>query len=337
MTLNVINLAHDERERALDRGNTVADEGLSWVANAVLFQGGSELGVHSVALVEPGPDDVVVDVSWSGVSTGTEKLLWSGDMPPFPGLTYPLVPGYEAVGKVVSSSGDESLLGQQVFVPGSKGFKGAAGLFGASASRLVCDRNRVVPIALSDPSQGVLLALAATANHAIEQGDLPELIVGHGVVGRLLARLCVALGGAPTVWEIDSQRMESDGYRVCHPSEDTRRDYQSICDVSGDANIIDQLLGRLAPTGEIVLAGFYAQRPSFSFPMAFMREMRLRVAAEWSGGDLDAVLGLINTGELSLDGLITHTFAAGDAAAAYRTAFTDSRCLKLILDWRAAT
>jgi myo-inositol-1(or 4)-monophosphatase len=34
----------------------------------------------------------------SGISTGTERLLWDGTMPPFPGLGYPLVPGYETVG-----------------------------------------------------------------------------------------------------------------------------------------------------------------------------------------------------------------------------------------------
>lgn len=334
MTLNVNNLAHDGRERALARGTIVADRELSLTADAVLFEGNGRLGISHLDLVERGEQDVVVDVIWSGVSTGTEKLLWSGDMPPFPGLSYPLVPGYEAVGAVVS--GPAGLIGQHVFVPGSKGFRGAAGLFGASASRLVCAADKLVPINLSDPSQGVLLALAATAYHAVDQDNLPELIVGHGVVGRLLARIVIALGGEPTVWEINPDRLDSSEYRVCHPDEDTRRDYKAICDVSGDPNIIDQLLGRLAPQGEIVLAGFYAERPSFAFPMAFMREMRLRVAAEWSAGDLGAVVALIDQGQLGLDGLITHTFAAAEADAAYRTAFTDPRCLKLILDWRAA-
>jgi hypothetical protein len=42
-----------------------------------------------------GPSDVLVDVRWSGISTGTEKLLWTGEMPVFPGMGYPLVPGYD--------------------------------------------------------------------------------------------------------------------------------------------------------------------------------------------------------------------------------------------------
>ena len=42
-----------------------------------------------------------------------------------------------------------------------------------------------------------------------------------------------------------------------------------------------RLIARLAPGGEIVLAGFYSAPLSFVFPPAFMREARIRVAAEW--------------------------------------------------------
>jgi 3-hydroxyethyl bacteriochlorophyllide a dehydrogenase len=43
---------------------------------------------------------------------------------------------------------------------------------------------------------------------------------------------------------------------------------------------------------------------------------------------------LIATGRLSLDGLITHHSPAADAPAAYATAFGDSTCLKMVLEWR---
>jgi 3-hydroxyethyl bacteriochlorophyllide a dehydrogenase len=46
------------------------------------------------------------------------------------------------------------------------------------------------------------------------------------------------------------------------------------------------------------------------------------------------VNALLADGRLSLDGLITHRQAAEAAPDAYRTAFTDAACLKMILDWR---
>jgi 3-hydroxyethyl bacteriochlorophyllide a dehydrogenase len=281
-----------------------------------------------------------VDIHWTGISTGTERLLWTGRMPPFPGMGYPLVPGYESVGRVLEAgvrSGRH--VGDTVFVPGAKCFGAVRGLFGGAAARLVVPGARSVPIAEHLGEQAVLLALAATAYHAIAPGELrhPDLIVGHGVLGRLLARLVLATGGAaPTVWEVNPARAGgAEGYAVIDPASDTRRDYRCICDVSGDAALLDTLISRLGPGGEVVLAGFYSEPLSFAFPPAFMREARIRIAAQWVESDLAAVKVLAESARLSLDGLITHRKDAADADAAYRTAFGDTACLKMVLDWRA--
>ena len=110
--------------------------------------------------------------------------------------------------------------------------------------------------------------MAATARHAVAgmSSTLPDLIVGHGVLGRLLARLTIVAGGKPpTVWEIDKVRQGgSQGYKVLHPDEDKREDYGSIYDASGDVKLIDSLIGRIRKGGEIVLAGFYSQNINFS-------------------------------------------------------------------------
>jgi 3-hydroxyethyl bacteriochlorophyllide a dehydrogenase len=188
--------------------------------------------------------------------------------------------------------------------------------------------------------EGALLALAATARHAISgvHATLPDLIVGHGVLGRLLARLTIAAGGAaPTVWEVNPDRATGAvGYEVLHPDADPRRDYRAIYDASGDVGLIDQLIARLIKGGELVLAGFYTKPVSFAFPPAFLREARLRIAAEWAPEDLVATRALIDAGALSLAGLITHHNPATAANAAYQTAFSDPACLKMILDWRTA-
>jgi 3-hydroxyethyl bacteriochlorophyllide a dehydrogenase len=167
----------------------------------------------------------------------------------------------------------------------------------------------------------------------------PDLIVGHGVLGRLLARLTVIAGfSPPVVWERNQDRTDGAvGYPVVHPDDDPRRDYHAIYDVSGDGSILDALISRLAPGGEIVLAGFYCEPLSFSFPPAFMREAQIRAAAEWQRPDLLAIKELTETGRLSLDGLITHHEEATNAERAYRTAFGDTACLKMVLDWRACS
>ncbi|MEI8145376.1 MAG: chlorophyll synthesis pathway protein BchC [Alphaproteobacteria bacterium] len=308
---------------------------------AVILREPEHLALGPVELAAPGEDDVIVDVSWSGISTGTERLLWTGRMPHFPGMGYPLVPGYESVGRVSQAARSSGLReGDMVFVPGSKGFVGVRGLFGGAASRVVLPAARAVPLSDDLGEQGVLLALAATGYHALgqPQAPLPGLIIGHGVLGRLIARLCVALGGEPVVWETNpARRAGATGYSVVDPADDARKDYPVVCDVSGDSGLLDTLIGRIARGGEVVLAGFYEKPLSFAFPPAFMREARLRVAAEWHPDDLVAVRRLIDDGRLSLDDLVTHRSAAADAASAYRTAFTDPSCLKMVLDWSIAS
>ena len=137
------------------------------------------------------------------------------------------------------------------------------------------------------------------------------------------------------MWERNAVRAAgAAGYPVLDPADDVRRDYRTIYDASGDAGLLDTLIARLAPGGEIVLAGFYSERPSFAFPPAFMREARLRIAAQWQKQDLITVRDLAASGALDLAGLISHRAPAGDAPAAYRTAFDDPACVKMVLNWK---
>ncbi len=305
----------------------------------IILERPGRVDLKRVELRDVGADDLVVDVAWSGISSGTERLLWSGRMPDFPGMGYPLVPGYETVGKVVDAGPNATArIGSTVFVPGANAFKAVRSLFGGAAGRLVVPASRVAQIDEALADRGTLLALAATAHHIapLDTDWRPELIVGHGALGRLLARLAMCGGGSPpTVWEVNSERRAGDfPYAVVSPEADARKDYARICDVSGSDRILDELIGRLAPGGEIVLAGFYAVPLSFAFAPAFMREARIRVAAQWQPEDLAAVNNLVAAGHLSLDGLITHHACASDAEAAYEQAFDSDGCLKMVLDWR---
>ena len=304
-------------------------------AVAVILEAPERIALRSLSLTAMTADHVRVEVDWSGVSSGTEKLLWTGRMPSFPGMGYPLVPGYESVGRIVDAGADvRGRVGEWVFVPGANCYQGARGLFGGTARHVVLPAARAIPIRESLGRDGILVALAATAYHAIEAGGVPELVIGHGILGRLITRIAVATGAdAPAVWETNPARRDGFGYPVIDPADDERRDYAAICDASGAADVLDIAFARLRKGGEVTLAGFY-DRVSFAFPPAFMREARMRVAAEFTPADIAAVVQLLDLGVLELEGLISHARPAAEAVDAYPQAFTDPECLKMVLDWR---
>ena len=307
----------------------------------VMYEPGS-LSIQPVDLKSPSKEDVVIKINYSGISTGTEKLFYNGKMPQFPGMGYPLVPGYESTGEVVQAPKDSNLkIGDMVFVPGADCYSGSVkSLFGGAARMIISAPNRLIKIDSTMGCNGALFALAATARHAIAGfgNKMPDVIVGHGVLGRLLARLVILAGEKPPiVWEKNILRHSgATDYEVVLPEYDERSDYDCIFDVSGDSEILDSLIGRVRKGGEVVLAGFYPERLEFGFAQAFLKEVSLRVSAEFTPEDVATTKLLIEAGSLSFDGLISNVSSAKEANEAYNIAFNNAECLKMVLDWRNA-
>lgn len=311
---------------------------MSQASTAVVFESPGQLSVRQVTLPDLDAEDCLVEVSHSGISTGTERLLWDGSMPPFPGLQYPLVPGYESIGRVIEAGTNAHITpGQAVFIPGSRGFTDVAGLFGGAARHLIVPASRLIPLPDNARESSVLLALAATAVHVVRRcgnGVTPELVIGNGVLGRLIARVTSAVyGQTVTFWEANPDRRASDGNPMYTHETDTRDDYRVIIDVSGDHTIINQAVAHMTQGATLVLAGFYHNALHFDFAPAFMREINLHIAAEWHSDDMQTAANLIAQERLFVDDLVTHRYPATDAARAYHEAFNNPDCLKTILDW----
>ena len=313
-------------------------------STAVVFSRPKVLSLQALELPQVQAGQLELAVQYSGISTDAERMLWDGSMSAFPGVGYPLIPGFETVGQVVKApQGAKLKEGDMVFVPGANCFSGVKSMYGGAASRLVVSDQIVVPVSDELGVDAVLLALAATAYHAVSGGGVhapftpPDLIIGHGVMGRLLARLTVSAGcPAPTVWETQAELAAgAQGYEVTRPEDDLRKDYKAIYHMNGDTFNLDYLIQRIRPGGEVVLAGLYKHGLQFSYSPAFSREARIRVSSEWKRPDLLAVNELVNSGQLSLKGLVTHVQAFHSANAAYETAFGDISCLKMVLDWSA--
>ena len=86
-------------------------------SQAVVFHNPRRLSLQALDLPELQAGQIEVAVEYSGISTGTERMLWDGSMPAFPGMGYPLVPGYETVGRVVRTAADADQAAR-IWLPG---------------------------------------------------------------------------------------------------------------------------------------------------------------------------------------------------------------------------
>jgi NADPH:quinone reductase-like Zn-dependent oxidoreductase len=94
----------------------------------LIFNAPKEIAIQESELPHPDPDQVLVKTLLSGISPGTEMLIYRGQFPPdlavdanIPdlagGFRYPLKYGYSVVGEVVASGStvDPAWMGKLVF------------------------------------------------------------------------------------------------------------------------------------------------------------------------------------------------------------------------------
>ncbi|GAA4252722.1 zinc-binding alcohol dehydrogenase [Dactylosporangium darangshiense] len=225
---------------------------------------GGEL--RPAALPAPAGDEVLVRTLYSGVSRGTETLVFAGKVPadqhaimraPFQegDFPYPVKYGYLNVGVV--ESGPPDLLGREVFC-----------LY-PHQSAYVVPRDAVVP--LSDglpPRRAVLAGTVETAVNAL--WDAAPLIgdrvtvVGAGMVGCSVAALLARVPGAE-VELIDtdpSRRAIADALGVTFASPNaasTERDL--VIHASATEQGLQRSLELLTREGTVVELSWYGDRP----------------------------------------------------------------------------
>lgn len=317
-------------------------------SRAVVIPRRNTVELQTVLINEPKAGDVLIRTAYTSISAGTERMLLDGRLPQ-PQLLFPVVPGYETVGQVVrvGSRAPKELLGEWVYVGGARCFRGVNPAWGGQSAFITTEHERVVPLNGIDPATGVILALAATAQHGVNIGSVKAgdrvLVLGQGIVGQLAARLA-KLAGAEFVAVVDRVAVRLTAsvadlvIDVSKTSIDealSEANITTVLEASGSMTALAGALPLLANHGRVVLLGYYE---SIHIPYAplFMREAQLFVAREWQfgpNGDLPRVRDLLASGALDVSGLLTHRVPIEAIQAAYRIALEDPACLKLVLEW----
>lgn len=221
--------------------------------------------IRDVDIPDPGPDDVLVRTLHTGVSRGTETLVFRGEVPAsqhdlmrapfqegnFPG---PVKYGYLNVGVV--EQGPAGLVGRTVFC-----------LY-PHQTRYVVPASAVTPVPDGIPSgRAVLAGTVETAVNAV--WDAAPLIgdriavVGAGMVGSCVAGVLAGLPGARVeLVDVDPGRAavaEAFGVGFATP-ERAAGDCDLVVHASASEAGLARSLELLAPGGQVVELSWYGDR-----------------------------------------------------------------------------
>jgi threonine dehydrogenase-like Zn-dependent dehydrogenase len=244
--------------------------------------------IRGASLAGPGDDEVLVRTLYSGVSRGTETLVFRGGVPesqhemmraPFQEGDFPgsIKYGYLNVGVV--EQGPAELRGRTVFC-----------LY-PHQTRYVVPANAVTPVPDTvPPERAVLAGTVETALNAL--WDAAPLVgdriavVGGGMVGCCVARLLAGFPGVRVqLVDVDPARAsvaEALGVEFASPGQ-ARGDCDLVFHASASEEGLARSLELLAPEGTVVELSWYGDR-WVSLPLGeFFHSRRLTVRASQVG------------------------------------------------------
>lgn len=239
---------------------------------AVFFTGERSVETRSVEVPEPEGNEVLVEASFSAVSTGTELLLYRDEMPDedeteagVPGvgsLAYPTRYGYSVVGGVVAAGEEaEERVGERVHA------------LHPHQSRFVVsgEMARRVPEDVKDEDAALLSSVETAVSFAMDGRPVVGenvAVFGQGVVGLLTTSVVSRFPVDVHVFEPREERrrlakeMGADVARTPSEAEDVAPDggYDISYEVSGSPDALDDAVGVTGYDGRVVVGSWYGNR-----------------------------------------------------------------------------
>ena len=218
--------------------------------------------IRHTSIPEPGPDDVLVRTLHSGISRGTETLVYRGGVPasqhramraPFQDGEFPAPVKYGYLNVGVVEQGPRELVGRTVFC-----------LY-PHQTRYVVPAAAAVPVPDGiPPRRAVLAGTVETAVNAL--WDAPPLVgdrvtvVGAGMVGCCVARLLARVAGVSvTVVDVDAGRAGTAaalGATFAKPA-DAADGQDLVVHASATSAGLQLALDLLAPEGTVLDLSWY--------------------------------------------------------------------------------
>jgi len=322
---------------------------------AVVFEKANEPAFREVELASPADDHVVVRMHYCGVSIGTESWWNSGTRKE--DAVFPLVPGYQGTGEIVSVGSSVTDLKPGDMVAVNKGLfaEGVKSLCGTHCRTVVCPaRDTYILDEGTDLLSAAFWVMAAVGAHganaaAVGAGDR-VFICGQGLIGQMTAQVCRLRGATVIASEISPERIaasrEHSADLVLNPDEENvdarlKELWPDGADVAfestGFTQLVDGVMDAVKPRGKVVLQGWYPGDIRFYFHRPHGKQITAHFPCHIGGPHVvKATLKLIARDLLKISPMVSHVLPAQEAPDGYRLLMSPKRnsVVAMALDWR---
>ncbi len=326
-------------------------------ANAVVFKNQNVVSFETVDCPDPDDNQVVVNVTHSWISNGTEGSYLrgeriDGDTPWRPGdpHPFPIVAGYQKVGIVdwVGSGVADLKKGDRVFVSVSN-INGMFDPLGGHISPSVSSRGAVIKLPSElDPVAYSGLVLTQVGYNCgerprFEPGDA-AVVVGDGLVGQWAGQMLASRGAEVVMVGRHEDRMahfssgetllENGGNWVEAVKERFPNGLQVGVDTVGSLGVMGQLESAMKRFGHLVSAGFYGTDDCMALQPPRYKELSIDLVSGATPERLEKTMELVARGVLNTLSLITHRFPVAEAAEAWDLVESKKESvLGVVLEW----
>lgn len=329
-------------------------------STAVVFTAPRAAKIRTVQCPEPGPGDVVVRITHSWISNGTEGSYFrgersDGDTPYREGdpLPFPVVAGYQKIGVVetVGANVTDLEVGEVVFATIGL-VEGMHHEYAGHVSPSVCPREEVFKLPDgAEPLAFAGLVLAQVGYNTgtrppVEGGDV-AVVVGDGLVGQWTAQTLSSRGAEVVLVGRHDDRLahfaDWPRARIINAKE---QDWVEVVrerfpdgvhvgvDTVGSLGVMGELQVVVRRFGHLVSAGFYGPDDRLALQPPRYKELSIHLVSGWTRERLEAALQAVADGRLETLPLITHHFPVERAAEAWDLIESKREpVLGVILDW----
>lgn len=333
-------------------------------AQAVVFTAPGVVKFQEISCPEPGPSDVVIDITHSWISNGTEGSFLrgerlAGDTAKAPGdpEPFPIIAGYQKVGWIrqVGAEVTDFAVGDFVFAIMSSVEGMFDNQFAGHVSPSVCAQNfvhKLPPAAQEDPEAYCGMVLTQVGYNCgmrprLEAGEL-AVVVGDGLVGQWTGQALAQRGARVIMTGRHEDRLgkfRAGGYgRALKVASDGVDEIVALdegpisvlVDTVGDARLFDAYLPHLKHGGTIAAAGFYGLEGFIEIQRYRFREIAFDLVAGITTERIDQTIEWVAEGKLDTKSLITHRFSVEQAAEAWDLIESKGEpVLGVILQWKS--